>query len=127
MELDFDFKSGFAPEDLDDSLGTLLEEGNDELEARVQEVALETEADARRRAAVDTGNLRASIEHEVESKRDSVKATVGTNTEYAPFVEFGTVHQEAQPFLRPAVDTTLRRYEPKVIEAVYKAVRSAQR
>lgn len=29
---------------------------------------------------------------------------VGTNVEYAPYVEFGTIHQSAKPYLRPALD-----------------------
>ena len=29
---------------------------------------------------------------------------VGTNVEYAPFMEFGTIFTDAQPFLRPALD-----------------------
>ena len=29
---------------------------------------------------------------------------VGTNVEYAPYVEFGTRHMSAQPYLRPAVE-----------------------
>ncbi len=41
------------------------------------------------------------ITHEVVSP-DTVK--VGTNVEYAPFVEFGTVFRRAKPYLRPAFD-----------------------
>lgn len=78
-------------------------------------------------APVDTGNLRNSISHKVDP--DEPAAYVGTNTEYAPYVEFGTgiyaeggggrptpwVYQDdegswhwtagnpAQPFLKPAV------------------------
>lgn len=38
--------------------------------------------------AVDTGNLRNSIDYEVNEKQLSVK--IGTNVEYAPYLEFGT-------------------------------------
>lgn len=44
------------------------------------------------------GTLRDSITHEVSG--DSVY--VGTNVEYAPYVELGTWRMQAQPFLRPA-------------------------
>ena len=30
---------------------------------------------------------------------------VGTNVEYGPYVEFGTVRSNARPFLRPALDS----------------------
>lgn len=46
------------------------------------------------------GNLRNSITHEVEKK----EARVGTNVEYAPFVELGTVKMAAQPYLNPALE-----------------------
>ena len=34
---------------------------------------------------------------------DGLLGIVGTNVAYAPHVEFGTVRQSAQPFLRPAL------------------------
>lgn len=59
---------------------------------------------ARRRCPVDTGRLRASIissglQH--DSKGPYVE--VGTNVNYAAFVEFGTQRGPAQPYLRPAL------------------------
>lgn len=44
------------------------------------------------------GTLRNSITHEVDG--DSVY--VGTNVEYAPYVELGTRYMSARPYLRPA-------------------------
>lgn len=44
------------------------------------------EAEAKRNCPVDTGNLRSSIKSEVNGNT----ATIGTNVEYAPYVEFGT-------------------------------------
>lgn len=35
---------------------------------------------------------------------DSPEYVVGTNVEYAPYVEFGTSKMSAQPYLRPAAD-----------------------
>ena len=37
------------------------------------------------------------------------QAIVGTNIEYAPYVEFGTRRQEAQPYLGPALEITRQR------------------
>lgn len=48
--------------------------------------------------AVDTGWLRNSIAHAV----DGDAAYIGTNVEYAPYVELGTVKMKARPYLRPA-------------------------
>lgn len=62
--------------------------------------ALLVEGQAKDLTPVDTGNLRNSIAHEVEKK----EARVGTNVEYAPFVELGTVKMAAQPYLNPALE-----------------------
>lgn len=80
---------------------------------------------AKRDCPVDTGNLRNSIAHKVDTGEG--KAYIGTNSEYAPYVELGTgiyysggrrtswVYEDskgnwhktngakAQPFLKPAV------------------------
>ena len=66
----------------------------------LEEIGLAAEGYAKRACPVDTGNLRNSITHAVESGEDAVY--VGTNVEYAPYVEMGTRRTAAQPFLRPA-------------------------
>lgn len=59
------------------------------------------ESEAKLRCPVDTGMLRNTITHDVNPDGTSVR--IGTSTEYAPYVELGTVKMSAQPFLRPAV------------------------
>lgn len=54
-----------------------------------------------------TGNLRNSISHAA----DSDTAYVGTNIEYAPYVEMGTSKMAARPFLRPAVENYTSEYQ----------------
>ena len=49
--------------------------------------------------AVDTGRLRGSISH----AHDDEAAYIGTNVEYAPYVELGTSKMASRPFLRNAV------------------------
>lgn len=58
------------------------------------------ENDAKRKSPVDTGTLRASINHEVADDNKSV--TIGTNVEYAPYV-----HEKTKPFLQMAMDENL--------------------
>ena len=62
--------------------------------------AIMVEGSAVLRSPVKTGNLRGSISHQVLTDH----AKVGTNVEYAPYVEYGTKHMSAQPYLRPALD-----------------------
>ena len=44
--------------------------------------------------------MRNSITHIVDE--GSKCAVIGTNVEYAPYVELGTRHQKPQPYLKPA-------------------------
>lgn len=64
----------------------------------LEKIGLMAEGYAKKKCPVDTGNLRNSITHQVDG--DAVY--IGTNVEYAPYVELGTSRQKAQPFLRPA-------------------------
>lgn len=59
-----------------------------------------------------TGNLRNGISHATDEKT----AYVGTNVEYAPYVEMGTVKMKARPFIKPAVTDHQSEYQ-KIIEA----------
>lgn len=70
------------------------------IDRALEEIGMAAEGYAKRACPVDTGNLRNSIAHAVESAEDAVY--VGTNVEYAPYVELGTRRMAAQPFLRPA-------------------------
>lgn len=49
--------------------------------------------------AVDTGRLRGSITHTT----DQDSAYIGTDVEYAQYVELGTYKMAARPFLRNAI------------------------
>jgi HK97 gp10 family phage protein len=80
----------------------------------MQKVGWMVEAEAKRLCPVDTGRLRASITNQVNPIDSSV--IIGTNVKYAPYVEYGTSRMNPQPFLRPAVDMTLRRIGARILE-----------
>lgn len=50
---------------------------------------------------VDTGRLRNSITHQMQG---NTAVIIGTNVEYAPYVELGTRRMKAQPYIKPAVE-----------------------
>jgi|LSQX01.3.fsa_nt_gb hypothetical protein len=58
----------------------------------MERAALIVESAAKRNLTpkVDEGILRASMEHEVELEPSRIRATVGSNKEYAPYVHQGT-------------------------------------
>jgi len=60
---------------------------------------------------VDTGRLRNSISHAVEDN----EAVIGSDCEYASFVELGTRKMKAQPYLRPAAYNHTEEYR-KILE-----------
>ena len=66
----------------------------------LEEVGLVAEGYAKKACPVDTGRLRNSITHQVRPSEKSVY--IGTNVEYATYVELGTSRMEPQPFLHPA-------------------------
>ena len=72
----------------------------------LEKIALLAEGYAKMKCPVDTGYLRNSITR----LTDEDAAYVGTNTEYAPYVELGTVKMHAQPVLRPAATEHAAQY-----------------
>lgn len=76
----------------------------------VRKTAFEIETVAKGRVAVDTGTLKASITTHVDGPAHAV---VGTGVEYATFVEYGTRHMAAQPYLIPAAEQA----RPKFLDA----------
>lgn len=90
----------------------------------LEEWGLIAEAYASDLCPVDTGRLRASISHDT----DEDTMYLGTNVEYAPYVELGHSQEvgryvpalgkrlvspvvPAQPFLRPAIEDHISEYE----------------
>lgn len=79
---------------------------------------------ARELCPVDTGRLRNSITHRMGGGGFSFpgmgaavgkEVTVGSNVEYAAYVELGTSRTDAQPFLRPAAEDYAGEYR-RVVE-----------
>ena len=90
--------------ELDAKLRASLERIRVQSNKAVQKAGINTQKDAKIACPVDTGRLRASIQYIPYISR----ATVGTNVEYGPFVEFGTSKMREQPFLLPAYDKNVR-------------------
>lgn len=80
-----------------------------QLTAVMQLLALRVEREARKRAPVDTGRLRASITHRVRAEGATrVVAEVGTNVEYAAAQEFGARGQTGRRYLGGALQDVAR-------------------
>ena len=57
-----------------------------EIERTTSASLLRIQSDAKRKAPVDTGRLRAAIHH----RQSGTDGEVSTNVKYAPYIEFGT-------------------------------------
>lgn len=68
---------------------------------------IKVESAAIRLCPVDTGRLRSSISHQVTADGQGLVGYVGTNVNYALYVELGTRFSPAQPFLRPALRSAI--------------------
>ena len=117
-----------------DNSGKIRAEFRDAALRALEKCGLTAEAYAKKLCPVDTGALRNSISHTVDDGEPA--AYVGTNSEYGPYVEYGTgiyasegggrptpwVYQDAkgnwhmthgqraQPFLKPAVSDHAQQY-----------------
>ena len=84
----------------------------------VEIAARHVETKAKAKVPVDTGATKNSINAnpaEATGFFGTVTAwRVGPTTEYAPFLEFGTVYMKERPFLIPALESE----SPKFIEAI---------
>ena len=67
-------------------------------ERGLEAIGLTAEGHAKKETPVDTGRLRNSIGHEVADKA----AYIGTNVEYAPYIELGARGRQGLHFLQRA-------------------------
>ena len=119
------------------------------IERALEAVGLKAEGYAKLLCPVDTGLLRNSITHAVSGHSASISnyhadktnkagtsqrvgrysgtvgnegdksVIIGTNVEYAPYVEEGTQRTKAQPFIKPAVENHISEYKT-IVEAMLK-------
>ena len=80
----------------------------------VAKSALDVEAGGKRRAPVDTGNLRGSITTELRGNGQLFSAEIGPTANYGGHVEFGTYKMGPQPYMGPAGDEA----EPAFVAAM---------
>lgn len=79
----------------------------DQINKGLKKIAMTAERHAKLACPVDTGRLRNSI----SNTNDKNTAYIGTNVEYAPYVEMGTSRMKAQPYLKPAIEEHLAEYK----------------
>jgi HK97 gp10 family phage protein len=101
-------KRGASSVDLDDSafqaaLAAAVKTLKVNAAGDLQRLGLRVQNEARRLCPVDTGRLRSSITMTEGQDAHGPYVEVGTNVSYAAYVEYGTAHSPAQPYMRPAM------------------------
>lgn len=74
----------------------------------VEKMVIDIAAGAGATAPIDTGALAESYTWETEG----LHGIAGTNIEYGPYVEYGTVHTTAQPHLVPSAERVADAFDP---------------
>jgi HK97 gp10 family phage protein len=107
MEMNFEIST--------DNTDLIKQKAREQLLVALEAVGLQGEADVKRKIAnyspkpiVDTGRLLNSITHSVENGDTAV---IGTNVEYAPYVEYGTTKTKARPFLKSTIQENIPEYK----------------
>lgn len=111
MDIDFKLKGDYTE---------LIEQATfSQIEKAMESIGLKAEGYAKKsltdQKAVDTGRLRNSVSHTC----DKNTVYVGTNVEYAPYIEMGTSKMGARPYLEPAIRDHLQEYK-NIIEQTLK-------
>ena len=88
----------------------------------LEAIGLTAETYAKKATPVDTGRLRNSISHTV----DGEAAYIGSNVEYAPYVELGTSRAKAHHMLQKAATEHSAEYKRLAEDAVYSAINNSQ-
>ena len=83
----------------------------------LEAIGLTAEGYAKKETPVDTGRLRNSISHAVEDKA----AYIGTNVEYAPYVELGARGRDGKHMLQRAATEHTDEYKRLMEDSMKKA------
>lgn len=90
-----------------DMSALMIQAAFNQIEIALAKVGMAAERYAKAKCPTDTGRLKNSITH----TNDKNTVYIGTNVEYAPYVEMGTVNTPAQPYLKPAIADHIPEYE----------------
>lgn len=73
---------------------------NSAIAKALTKIGQQAEGNAKLICPTDTGRLKNSITNQIDMQENAVY--IGTNVEYAPYVELGTRRKDPHPYLKPA-------------------------
>ena len=101
-----------------DNTDKILAEIGRRAETLIVTYGLKAQSNMKQLAPVDTGRLRASITADNGADSEGYFSEIGTNLEYAPFVEYGTSRQKAQPFAEPGFQAAVQQLNRVIIRGL---------
>lgn len=99
-----------------DNSDKFLDALSEQIEQALTAIGLTAESYAKRDCPVDTGRLRNSITNAVRADEKTVY--IGSNVEYAAYVELGTSRMKARPYLKPAATEHTAEYKSLAEQAL---------
>lgn len=106
----------FAKMTVTDNSDTIKKEVQEAIETAMEQIGISAETYAKMNCPVDTGRLRASISHD----SDENTVIVGTNVEYAKYVELGTSKMKPRPYLKPAMQNHVNEYKQIIANELWR-------
>ena len=86
----------------------LLSKLESDVSGVVRATAERAEANAKQHAPIESGELKAKI---TAVRINNLTYALESNAEHSSYVEYGTVHQRAEPFFTPAIVRAKRFFE----------------
>lgn len=110
-----------ASVDINDHSSEYMRQFENSMSTALEKIGLHIEGESKEELEntprrIDTGNLRNSINYQVDEKEKCVY--IGTNVEYAIYVHEGTSQMEANRFLKNAVDRNRDQIDKLLKEAM---------
>lgn len=107
-----------------DKLEELIKQGiKDGAEAAGNLVKNEAKDNLLKNGSYRTGNLYNSIESRVEDNEEEAEVKVGTDVEYAGYLELGTSRMQPKPYMYPALKDNVEKVVDKIANALKKVLK----
>lgn len=123
MNFNIEINADAIASELNNSSNQAIRAAIEEFKNTALSVEKSAKQNIKRNRTVDTGRLLGSVKTNIKQDYAGVEAEVGTNVEYANYIEYGTYKMGAKPFLNPAFDEETANLEDRIRQVIRDAFR----
>lgn len=123
MNFNIEINADAIASELNNSSNQAIRAAIEEFKKTALSVEKSAKQNIKRNKTVDTGRLLGSVKTNIKQDYAGVEAEVGTNVEYANYIEYGTYKMGAKPFLNPAFDEETANLEDRIRQVIRDAFR----